>query len=71
MVIVALLVDLGRPERIWHMMIYQNGHSVLLEVGLCVMLYTTVLALEFLPVLLERTAWHGHCVSCTPSRCRW
>ena len=57
MVIVALLVDLGRPERIWHMMIYQNGHSVLLEVGVCVMLYTTVLALEFLPVLLERTAW--------------
>ena len=54
MVILALLVDLGRPERIWHMMIYQNGHSVLLEIGLCVMLYTTVLALEFAPVVLER-----------------
>jgi Ni/Fe-hydrogenase subunit HybB-like protein len=57
MVITALLVDLGRPERIWHMMIYQNGHSVLLEVGLCVMLYTTVLAIEFLPVLLHKTSW--------------
>ena len=57
MVIVALLVDLGRPERIWHMIIYQNGHSVLLEIGLCVMLYTTVLALEFLPVLLEKPNW--------------
>jgi Ni/Fe-hydrogenase subunit HybB-like protein len=57
MVIVALLVDLGRPERIWHLMVYQNGHSVLFEVGVCVMLYTTVLALEFLPVLLERTRW--------------
>jgi len=57
MVITALLVDLGRPERIWHMMIYQNGHSVLLEVGICVMLYTTVLAFEFLPVLLQRTSW--------------
>ncbi len=54
MVILALLVDLGRPERIWHMLIYQNGHSVLLEIGLCVMLYTTVLALEFAPVVLER-----------------
>jgi Ni/Fe-hydrogenase subunit HybB-like protein len=54
MVILALLVDLGRPERIWHMMIYQNGHSVLLEIGLCVMLYTTVLSLEFAPVVLER-----------------
>jgi Ni/Fe-hydrogenase subunit HybB-like protein len=57
MVITALLVDLGRPERIWHMMIYQNETSVLLEVGLCVMLYTTVLALEFSPVLLEKTPW--------------
>jgi Ni/Fe-hydrogenase subunit HybB-like protein len=54
MVVLALLVDLGRPERIWHMMIYQNGHSVLLEIGLCVMLYTTVLTLEFVPVVLER-----------------
>ena len=57
MVITALLVDLGRPERIWHMIIYQNGHSVLLEIGLCVMLYTTVLALEFVPVLLEKPNW--------------
>ncbi|MBI5568271.1 MAG: Ni/Fe-hydrogenase cytochrome b subunit [Chloroflexi bacterium] len=58
MVIIALLVDLGRPERIWHMIVYQNGHSVLLEIGLCVMLYTTVLALEFAPVLLEKPKWH-------------
>jgi Ni/Fe-hydrogenase subunit HybB-like protein len=57
MVITALLVDLGRPERIWHLIIYQNGHSVLFEVGVCVMLYTTVLALEFAPVVLERTRW--------------
>ena len=57
MVIVALLVDLGRPERIWHLMIYQNVHSVLFEVGVCVMLYTTVLAIEFLPVLLGPTHW--------------
>jgi Ni/Fe-hydrogenase subunit HybB-like protein len=54
MVIVALLVDLGRPERIWHLLIYWNPHSVLFEVGWCVMLYTTVLALEFSPVLFER-----------------
>ncbi len=54
MVIFALLVDLGRPERIWHLMIYWNPHSVLFEVGWCVMLYTTVLALEFSPLVLER-----------------
>ena len=53
MVIIALLVDLGQPLRIWHMMIYQNHTSILLEVGLCVMLYTTVLLIEFSPVVLE------------------
>ncbi len=52
--IVGLLFDLGRPWYIWHMMVYQNFHSVMLEVGLCVMTYTTVLFLEFLPNVLER-----------------
>lgn len=54
MVIVALLVDLGRPERIWHLLFFWNPHSVLFEVGWCVMLYTTVLALEFSPLVFER-----------------
>ena len=54
MVIVALLVDLGRPERIWHLIVYWNPHSVMFEVGWCVMLYTLVLALEFSPLVFER-----------------
>jgi len=54
MVVVALLVDLGRPERIWYMIIHWNPHSVMFEVGWCVMLYTAVLALEFSPMLWER-----------------
>jgi Ni/Fe-hydrogenase subunit HybB-like protein len=54
MVIVALLVDLGRPERIWYLMIFWNYHSVMFEVGWCVMLYTFVLALEFSPLVFER-----------------
>jgi Ni/Fe-hydrogenase subunit HybB-like protein len=53
MVAVALLVDLGHPERIWYMMIHWNGTSVLLEIGICVMSYLTVLAIEFAPVALE------------------
>jgi len=57
LVIVALLVDLGRPERIWHLLIYWNPHSVMFEVGWCVMLYTTVLALEFSPLVFERLGW--------------
>jgi Ni/Fe-hydrogenase subunit HybB-like protein len=53
MVAVALLVDLGHPERIWYMMIYWNHTSVLLEIGICVMSYLTVLAIEFAPVVFE------------------
>lgn len=53
MVAVALLVDLGHPERIWYMMIHWNHTSVLLEIGICVMSYLTVLAIEFAPVVFE------------------
>ena len=48
------MVDLGRPWAIWHALIYWNPRSVMFEVAWCVMLYTTVLALEFSPVVLER-----------------
>lgn len=54
LVIVALLFDLGRPLQIWHALIMWNPRSVMFEVAWCVMLYTTVLALEFSPVVLER-----------------
>jgi Ni/Fe-hydrogenase subunit HybB-like protein len=52
-VVVGLLFDLGLPWNIWHMMIYWNPHSPLFEVGWCVMLYLTVLTLEFFPVPAE------------------
>ena len=54
LVIFALMFDLGRPLQIWHAIIMWNPRSVMFEVAWCVMLYTTVLALEFLPVLLEK-----------------
>lgn len=53
-VAVGLLFDLGLPWNIWHMIIFWNPHSPLFEVGWCVMLYLTVLFLEFAPVALER-----------------
>ena len=52
--IVGLLFDLGRPWFIWHQLVYMNPHSVMFEVGMCVMAYTTVLFFEFLPNVLER-----------------
>jgi Ni/Fe-hydrogenase subunit HybB-like protein len=54
LVCVALMFDLGRPYNIWHPLIMRNPHSVMFEVAYCVMLYTTVLALEFSPIVLER-----------------
>jgi len=54
LVVVALMFDLGRPWRIWHPLIMWNPRSVMFEVGWCVTLYTTVLALEFAPVVFER-----------------
>jgi Ni/Fe-hydrogenase subunit HybB-like protein len=52
-VAVGLLYDLGIPLNIWHPIIYPQPRSVLFEVALCVMLYLTVLFLEFFPVILE------------------
>jgi Ni/Fe-hydrogenase subunit HybB-like protein len=52
-VAVGLLYDLGIPWHIWHPMVFWQYHSVLFEVAACVMLYLTVLALEFAPVVLE------------------
>jgi len=53
-VILGLLFDLGQPQRIWHALVMWNPRSVMFEVAWCVMLYTTVLALEFSPILFER-----------------
>jgi Ni/Fe-hydrogenase subunit HybB-like protein len=54
LVVVGLMFDLGRPIQIWHAIIMWNPRSVMFEVAWCVMLYTTVLALEFSPVILEK-----------------
>ncbi|MGE5140276.1 MAG: NrfD/PsrC family molybdoenzyme membrane anchor subunit, partial [Rudaea sp.] len=54
LVIIALMVDLGRWYNIWHVFIMWNPHSVMFEVAWCVILYTTVLFLEFSPAVWER-----------------
>jgi Ni/Fe-hydrogenase subunit HybB-like protein len=58
-VAVGLMIDIGRPWNIWRPMFFWQHHSVLFEVAWCVMLYTTVLLLEFLPVPLESSRFHG------------
>ena len=57
LVVVALLYDVGRPWRLPYPFFWSPGPtSVLFEVGACVMLYLTVLFLEFSPIALE---WLG------------
>lgn len=46
-----LVLDIGRPDRFWHAVVYWNTHSVLWEVSMCIVLYFTVLVLEVAPLL--------------------
>ena len=57
MVVFTLLFDLGKPWNVWHPLIKHNPHSVMFEVGWCVMLYTTVLAMEFAPSIWQKLQW--------------
>lgn len=58
-VIAGMMYELGLPWRIWHPIFMWNRHSMLFEVSWCVMLYTTVLSLEFSPSLVEKIPWKG------------
>jgi Ni/Fe-hydrogenase subunit HybB-like protein len=51
MAVLTLLLDIGRPDRFWHALVFWNPHSVLWEVTMCVTLYLTVLALESAPII--------------------
>jgi Ni/Fe-hydrogenase subunit HybB-like protein len=53
-VVIGLLVDIGRSWAIWKPMFYWNFNSVLFEVAMCVMIYLTVLYIEFLPIVAEQ-----------------
>lgn len=53
-VAMGVLVDLGRWYYIYHPIYMWNGNSALFEVGICVMIYLTVLYIEFLPIVTER-----------------
>lgn len=58
-VIAGMMYELGLPWRIWHPIFMWNRHSMLFEVSWCVMLYSTVLSLEFSPALVEKIPWKG------------
>ncbi len=51
MALLSLMLDIGRPDRFWHSVVYWNKHSLLWEVTMCVVLYLTVLVFESMPIL--------------------
>jgi Ni/Fe-hydrogenase subunit HybB-like protein len=59
LVIIGLLFDVGRPDKLYNPLFFGNPHSPLFEVAMCVMLYTTVLFFEFSPNLFQRLGWSG------------
>ena len=53
-VALGVVTDIGRWYYVWHPLIMWNGNSALFEVGICVMVYLSVLYIEFLPIVTER-----------------
>jgi Ni/Fe-hydrogenase subunit HybB-like protein len=59
MAMLALVLDIGRPDRFWKALVYWNPHSLLWEVTIAIMLYTTVLVFETMPIF-ARFEWLRH-----------
>ncbi len=51
--VAVLMVDVGQPLRAWFTFWYPNVHSMLTEVTFCLTCYLTVLAIEYLPIVLK------------------
>ncbi len=56
MAMLALILDIGRPDRFWKALVYWNTHSLMWEVTMCVILYLTVLVFETMPIFAS-FAW--------------
>lgn len=52
---IGIFFDIGKPITLWHALVMWQPHSIMFEVVMCVVLYTTVLALEFAGPYLEGT----------------
>lgn len=56
-VLLLLVLDLGRPDRFYHFLLFWNLHSPLFEISWCVLLYSTVLVIEVSPDILDKLGW--------------
>jgi len=59
MLICGVIVDIGKPAAFWHPLVMWQVHSVLFEVIVCIVLYTSVLTLEFGPAILDGIGLRG------------
>ncbi len=50
---VMLGIDIGQPVRGWFIFWHANIHSMLVEVSFCITCYLSILAIEYLPLILE------------------
>ena len=57
--VLALILDLGQPHRIWHPAVMWQIKSVMWVVAMHVIFYTMTLAIEFSPMLYERLKWQN------------
>jgi len=57
--ILALMLDLGQPHRIWHPAVMWQVHSVMWVVAMHVIFYTMTLAIESSPMLFEKLKWQN------------
>jgi molybdopterin-containing oxidoreductase family membrane subunit len=51
--LLILAIDIGQPLRGWYIFWHANVHSMLTEVAFCISAYFAVLAIEYLPLVLE------------------
>lgn len=56
--IAMLGIDIGQPVRGWFIFWHANVHSMLTEVSFCITAYLGVLAIEYLPLILENRKLH-------------
>ncbi len=55
----SVFFDIGRYWEFWHLFTpkYAQINSALFEVAVCILAYTLVLFIEFLPIVMERFGW--------------
>jgi menaquinone reductase, integral membrane subunit len=58
--VAILAIDVGQPLRAWFTFWHPNVHSMLTEVTFCLTCYLTVLAIEYLPIVLRNRQVRRH-----------